>query len=144
MLLQLSGSSLAGTPRAAQGFLGTNLWHSHQLIEMTRQYVQGAIIADGFFGDSTKQQVREFVETFRHNFGDKPGFMEAIAYDTAMILFEILGKPDIRFRSDLKESLMNLQNFKGVTGLTAFDDSGEARKKLYLLKVKGDGFIELK
>ena len=124
--------------------LGTNLWHSDRLIRMARQYVQRALIADGFFSHSTDNQVVDFVKEFRNAFREEPGFMEAIGYDTATILFEMLNRPDIRLRSDLRDHLLNLRDFKGITGITSFDDTGEARKKLYLLKIKGDNFREVK
>lgn len=38
---------------------------------------------------------------------------------------------------------MNMHYFQGVTGLTSFDENGEAIKKPSLLKIKGDRFVEL-
>ncbi|MGD2028518.1 MAG: penicillin-binding protein activator [Desulfobacterales bacterium] len=124
--------------------LGTNLWHSDSLIDMARQYVQDAIIPDGFFPESTSEEVKDFVGTFHNTFHRTPEFIEAVAYDTAMILFQTVSSPDIRFRSDLKNKLKTLNSYRGVTGLTSFDKSGEVRKKLYLLQIKGNGFVELK
>ncbi len=123
--------------------LGTNLWHSKTLIKMSREYVQGAILADGFFAESRSAIVQQFVERFEKMFAEKPGFIEAIAYDTASILFELLSRDNIRFRSALKDALMQINGFEGVTGMTTFDDQGEAVKKPYLLRIKGDRFIEL-
>ncbi len=125
-------------------FLGTNLWHSDQLIQMARQYVQEAIVPDGFFQDSASKEVQAFVGAFRESFNEDPGFIEAIAFDTAMILFEILGRPDVQLRSNLRDRLMTLHDYRGVTGLTSFDPSGEAVKRLYLLNIKGDKFLELR
>jgi len=122
---------------------GTNLWHSNKLIKMTRQYVQGAIMADGFFAESDSQKVKDFVRIFEKTYGERPGFIEAVAYDTAMILLQMLSRPDVRFRSVLRDELMNFVDFEGVTGLTSFDSNGDVRKRLYLLKVKGRKFIEL-
>ena len=124
--------------------LGTNLWHSDSLIEMARQYVQDAIMPDSFFAESASEEVMDFVGTFQKTFHRKPEFIEAVAYDTAMILFQTVSSPDIRFRSDLKNKLKTLSDFRGVTGLTSFDSSGEVRKKLYLLQIKGKEFVELK
>ncbi|NQT10932.1 MAG: penicillin-binding protein activator, partial [Desulfobacteraceae bacterium] len=67
----------------------------------------------------------------------------AVAYDSAMILFQIVSRPDIRYRSSIKNALMNLTNFQGVTGLTSFDNNGEIKKRLYLLRIKGEKFVEL-
>jgi ABC-type branched-subunit amino acid transport system substrate-binding protein/predicted negative regulator of RcsB-dependent stress response len=123
--------------------LGTNLWHSDSLIEMARQYVQDAIMPDGFFAESASEEVMGFAEIFQNTFHRKPGFIEAVAYDTAMIMFQTVSSPDIRFRSDLKNKLKTLNDFRGVTGLTSFDNSGEVRKKIYLLQIKGKDFVEL-
>jgi ABC-type branched-subunit amino acid transport system substrate-binding protein len=123
---------------------GTNLWHSEKLIEMARQYVQDAIMPDGFFAETASGDVLDFVSAFHRTFNRKPEFIEAVAYDTAMILFQMINGPDIRFRSAIKNNLKKLTDFQGVTGLTSFDDKGEVQRKLYLLQIKGSRFVELK
>jgi len=123
--------------------LGTNLWHSKKLVDMTKDYIQRAIIPDGFFPESTSVRVRDFVEKFEKTYAEKPGFIEAIAYDTSMILFKILRRPDVRSRNAIKNQLMHLKDFQGVTGLTSFNDKGDVKKELSLLRIKGDKFIEL-
>ncbi len=123
--------------------LGTNLWHCDSLIKMTQRYVQNAIVPDVFFAESSSKQVTDFVAIFEQTFKEKPEFIEAVAYDSAMILFKIVSMPDIRYRSSIKSALINLNNFQGVTGLTSFDSNGEIKKRLYLLRIKGNKFIEL-
>jgi len=123
--------------------LGTNLWHSHRLIQMAQQFVQGAVMVDGFFAESSSKKVQDFVNIFEETFDDKPGFIEAVAYDTAMILFNLVSRNDIQSRSQIKDEIMNLRNFHGLTGETSFDPTGNAQKKLYILQIKKDNFIEL-
>jgi hypothetical protein len=55
----------------------------------------------------------------------------------------MVSRPDIRFRNTLKNELERLTNFQGVTGLTSFDNDGEARKQLYLLQIRGNHFFQL-
>ena len=43
----------------------------------------------------------------------------------------------------LKDALLKMKNFQGVTGLTAFDETGDCRKRLYLLRLKGNRFHEV-
>ncbi|MEJ2657910.1 MAG: penicillin-binding protein activator [Desulfobacterales bacterium] len=124
--------------------LGTNLWHSEDLIDMTRQYIQGAIMPDGFFAGSRMRNVRQFVDGYYKIYNEKPGFMEAAAYDTALIMFQIVNRPDVRYRSAIKNELKQLIDFQGLTGLTSFEWNGDARKNLYLLQIKGQRFVELK
>jgi len=124
--------------------LGTNLWHSDKLIKMAKKYIQGAIMPEFFFEERSSEAVREFVNNFENIFSEKPGFIEAVFYDTAMILFQTVSQPDIHSRALIKEELMNMDDFQGVTGVTSFDQNGEAVKKPCLLKIKGDRFVELK
>ena len=123
--------------------LGTNLWHSDRLITMARQYVQGAVVPDGFFAEDASENVKNFVGIYQKVFDQKPGFIEAVTYDTAMILFQMVSRPEIRFRSTLKNELERLTDFQGVTGLTSFDNEGDVRKRLYLLQIKGNRFFQL-
>lgn len=122
---------------------GTNLWHSDTLIKMAKEYLQGAMMTDGFFAESSSDVVRNFVSGFEDVFREKPGFIEAVAYDTAMIVFQKLECPDICFRSALRDELARLHSFQGVTGITSFGVNRDAVKKLYLLRVKGRRFVEL-
>jgi branched-chain amino acid transport system substrate-binding protein len=122
---------------------GTNLWHSDNLIDMAYKHAQGAIMPDGFFAESKSQNVKQFVDGYNEIFHQKPGFIEAAAYDTALILFQIVSRPDVRFRSVIKNELKRLDGFQGVTGLTSFDNNGNAIKNLYLLQIRGQRFVEL-
>ena len=98
---------------------------------------------DGFFIDSPSPRVQKFVKVFEETYLEPPDFIEAIVYDSAMILFTVVGREQIRYRSEIRDELLNLENFPGVTGLTSFDENGDAQKKLYLLRVKGKKFVEL-
>jgi ABC-type branched-subunit amino acid transport system substrate-binding protein len=124
--------------------LGTNLWHSPKMIEMARDYVQGAIMPDGFFSESQNRRVREFVKLFEDTYAETPGVIAATAYDTAMMLFQICQLPDVQSRTAIKEELLRLRDFPGVTGLTSFDGQRDALKELSMLRIEGDGFVELK
>jgi ABC-type branched-subunit amino acid transport system substrate-binding protein len=123
--------------------LGTNLWHSNDLIKEAGKYVQFALMADGYYADTSNKTVNDFIVAFMEQFGEPPGIIEAFAYDTAMIAFQTAGNSAIRSRQDLKNNLQHLHNFDGVTGMTSFIENGEADKKLYLLQIAGDKFVEL-
>jgi ABC-type branched-subunit amino acid transport system substrate-binding protein len=123
--------------------LGTNLWHSDKLIQSAREYVQEAIMADVFYADDSKKNVNEFIDAFEELYGQSPGFIEALAYDTAMIAFQTANNPWVASRKDVKEELKHLQSFEGVTGLTSFNENGDAVKRLYLLQVEDNKFVEL-
>jgi len=124
--------------------LGTNLWHSDNLIKMARGYVQGAILPEGFFADSPSPEVQNFVRDYDEVFGRVPAYLEAQAYDAAWILFQAVNQPQVRSRRTLKMALMEVNDFQGVTGLTSFDETGDAQKNLYLLTVEGSRFVQIR
>jgi ABC-type branched-subunit amino acid transport system substrate-binding protein len=124
--------------------LGTNLWHSDKLIDMAKYDIQGAILPEGFFEESTDAHVHRFVSEFKYIYGHSPGFIEAVSYDTAWMLFDLVSRPDIRFRAQIKRALLTMAPYAGVTGTTVFDPNGEAVKDIYLLKVHGRRFTEIR
>jgi ABC-type branched-subunit amino acid transport system substrate-binding protein len=124
--------------------LGTNLWHSDQLINEAGKYVQYAIMADGFYAGTTNEKINDFILAFKDLYGEDPGVIEAFAYDTAMIAFQMLENSGVYSRRELKEALINLRDFDGVTGATSFRKNGDAEKKLYMLQIEGNKFIEFK
>ena len=122
--------------------LGTNLWHSDQLINEAGKYVQYAIMADGFYASTTNEKINNFITAFKHHYGETPGIIEAFAYDTAMIAFQTANNSGVYSRKDLKDELTNLRDFDGVTGTTSFRRNGDAEKKLYMLQIEGNKFVE--
>ena len=123
--------------------LGTNLWHSEKLIDMAGQYAQGAIITEGFFAASESDKVKEFVSRFQNAYGKQPEFIEAIAYDNAMMLFNAMRNPEIESRDMLRDELLRRTDYDGVTGRTTFNENGDAIKQQFLLQLRKDRFVEI-
>jgi ABC-type branched-subunit amino acid transport system substrate-binding protein len=110
---------------------------------MAGEYVQDAILADVFYAEGSNENVQEFIMRFEAVYGQRPDFIEALAYDAAMIAFQAASNPRVESRKDLMDELRNLYNFEGITGPTSFKENGDAVKKLYLLQVHDNKFVEL-
>jgi branched-chain amino acid transport system substrate-binding protein len=123
--------------------LGTSLWQSQQLIETTKDYVQGAVFPTGFFAGSSNSAVREFVKEYRERFNSEPDLLAAIGHDTIRLLKEVLSDEDIRTRRDLQRALFRVHDFPGLTGEISIDPSGEVVKEPLLLTVSGREFTLL-
>ena len=61
-------------------------------------------------------------------------------YDAAGILLQLLQNPQVRDREDLRQALLGMNEYPGVTGATRFDGSGESHKKLYVLQINQGRF----
>ena len=43
----------------------------------------------------------------------------------------------------LRDELLKIADYPGITGLTSFDENGDAIKHLVLLQVRKDRFVEI-
>nr|WP_319493563.1 penicillin-binding protein activator [uncultured Desulfobacter sp.] len=123
--------------------LGTNLWHRDGLLKETRRYNRNAVICDGYFSGSVNPETAWFDASFQNLYQEQPGFLEAIAYDTAQILFRAANADDVRSGEQLKDVLQGQFVFDGATGRTRFDETGTPHKSLFLITIKDDQFVEI-
>ena len=123
--------------------LGTNLWFSEKLLKEAGEYVQGAVLPSGFYPASQSPRVQKFVAAFEAVYGRAPGFIEAIAYDSARIMLNAMLDPNVWLRAGIRHTLMKAVPVEGVTGKVTFDGTGEPVKDLVLLQIEGNGFIEI-
>lgn len=123
--------------------LGTNLWHHPSLLDQTKGYNKNTIITDGYFEHSQKPATIRFTQSFSNMYGESPGLLEAIFYDTAQILLSTAMDPLVDSRHRLQAALLEEKIFEGATGRTLFNSNGTARKELFLITIKNDRFVEI-
>lgn len=123
--------------------LGTNIWHNSALLKMAPEHVKNAVITDGYFAQSRKPEAARFAEAFKATYGEDPGLIEAIAYDTASMLLKTAMDKAIDSRESLKSALAGNLIYSGVTGETMFEVNGNARKELFFLTIENSAFVEI-
>ncbi len=123
-----------------KSMIGSDNWHSPDLIERAGRYADGAVFVDGFFPESADQGIKSFVESYRSAYQEEPDILSAQAYDAAMMVFSLLKQ-----RRDtpiaIRDGLLALKDYPGITGSTTFQGSNEAQKNLYLIKVEDGRFV---
>jgi ABC-type branched-subunit amino acid transport system substrate-binding protein/outer membrane protein assembly factor BamD (BamD/ComL family) len=124
-------------------FLGTSMWQSPRLIDLTGNYIQGAIFPSGFYEQSEESHVRAFVESYRAAYDSEPGTLAAYGHDTVMFIKDILKGSAVSTREDLRKELLKDRSFYGVTGKISFDAQGETLNEPLLLRVDGHVFKTL-
>ncbi len=121
--------------------LGGNGWSGEGLIRMGGRYVDGAVYTDGFFTQGTAGNTGPFVDAYRSLFHSDPNILSALGYDTARIVTGALY--DAVNRMDIRNNLLGIKDFRGVTGVTSYSGSRVPVKRLYLLKVHGKKIVEV-
>lgn len=83
-----------------------------------------------------------FVQAYTTRFGEPPTYYAALAYDATRILLKALQAAEAE-RIELKDALLQVQSFEGVTGKMSFDKNGDILKPVSLKTVKDGRFTFL-
>jgi branched-chain amino acid transport system substrate-binding protein len=89
-----------------------------QLLRNAGRYVQGALLAPGFFADTEDPRTAPFVGQFRTLYGQDPGATDAYGFDAFRLLVNAILRGG-KSRADLLRTLAT-DPFEGVTGTIKF------------------------
>jgi len=124
--------------------LGTSLWNSPDLLKTVGEYLDGAVFADGFCLNSFYPEANDFIDVFYTHYGREPDVIDALVYDAARIVVTTIEENDIETREQLKNSLLRLENRRGVTGNTSFSGKRDANKDVFILTVNAGQIVQIK
>ncbi len=111
-------------------FLGTDLWYTSQFIKLIEGQFKTAYFAVGFTEKAREFCVAEFVKRFKARYNEPPQYLAAQAYDIGEILVYLSSQQT----QDI-QSMLILNNFHGVTGITSFLPNGDVDKKLHIMQI---------
>jgi ABC-type branched-subunit amino acid transport system substrate-binding protein len=94
---------------------------SPRLLQSAGRYVQGALLAPGFYADADDPRARGFVDAYRAAYGQDPHATEAYAYDGVNAIRTALAG-GAKTRRDLAQALAG-GTFEGLTGAMRFGPS---------------------
>ncbi|HYA87812.1 MAG TPA: penicillin-binding protein activator [Nitrospirota bacterium] len=120
--------------------IGSNNWHSPDLIERAKRYADGAVFVDGFFPESDDPAIKPIWDSYRSAYHEEPDILSAQAYDAAAMVFSVISNHKDTPQG-IRDGLLALTNYHGISGDTTFPGNGEAQKKLFLIKVQDGKFL---
>lgn len=115
--------------------LGTNLWNNANFISRGQKFVENAIIVDGLYTGDRSFQASQFVREFKEVFGEEPGMIEAQAYDSGLLLRQMISQ-GAGSRIDLQEKLASVRAFPGAFGPLDMSATRELQRPISVLTVK--------
>ncbi|MCH2185572.1 penicillin-binding protein activator, partial [Myxococcota bacterium] len=119
--------------------LGTSDWNDPELLRVGRGHVRGAVIATPYDKASPFGAVQHFTESYATSFGQPAEPLASEAYDATHIVLEQVaqGRAD---RDALREGILDLKAYPGVSGVIRFESDGNARKRPFLLEAQRGRF----
>ncbi len=124
-------------------FLGTNAWNGQDLLSIAGRSAEGAIFVDAFFKKAPSPIVTRFVEEFQKAYQRDPETLEALSYDCVTLLLEIVRSKAISQPTQMRDELLKVRNFKGVSGLKGFGEGGRTIRIPLILRVRKGEFEQV-
>lgn len=119
--------------------IGSNSWHSPDLIDRAGRHAEGAVFVDGFYPESIDHAVKGFADAYRSAYQEEPDILAAQSFDSTNMILSLLREGKDTPQA-VKQGLQALRNYPGITGMTSFPVDGEAQKKLFVIKVQDGRF----
>jgi ABC-type branched-subunit amino acid transport system substrate-binding protein len=116
--------------------LSTAAGLTDKLVARAGRYVQGALLAPGFFADAESPGARAFVDGFRQLYGRDPGATDAYGFDGVQILRACV-ESGARNRGDVLARLGS-QEIPGVTGRIRFGADRSRSDPPLVYQVEGE------
>ena len=123
-------------------FLGDSGWNDSALpYAPGLRGVKNPVFVDSFFLQSKTPAVQQLLRLherilYRHQNYIGPTAYTAFAYDTLIILMRLLEDERNQSHRDLRDALLNMQMFPGVTGNLRFDERGKVEREIQLLTLR--------
>jgi len=115
--------------------LGTSGWNDPELVRIAQHHVEGALFTSQYYADSPVPFVKDFGERFRATFDEEPAALAAQAYDAANLAIVQLARGRVS-REELREGVLAIRAYPGVSGVLRMSADGNAHKRPFLLGVE--------
>lgn len=122
--------------------LGTNLWNNASFVSRGQKFVENAIIVDGLYTGDRSFASSDFVKSYKDVFGEEPGMIEAQAYDTGLLLRQLIAG-GATTRTELQEKLTSVKGFPGAFGALDMSPTRELKRPISVLTVKEGKLVPL-
>lgn len=128
----------AGLPGSI--FVGGDGWDSSDLLEGAGTELEGAYFTNHYAPDVPWDNSKAFVTAFQAKYKHEPSSLSAQGYDSALLLFDAIGRATTVTPEAIKVALAQTKDFKGATGNLTIDKDHNANKPIVVVQIKGKKF----
>jgi branched-chain amino acid transport system substrate-binding protein len=101
---------------------------------------EGTITFQVWLPNSSVEESRKFVDSYRSKFGEEPGDFAARGYAAVTILGEALNRVSMYDATSIKDGLARIKEFNSIFGSFSFDENGEAVTSPVIAQVQNNKF----
>jgi branched-chain amino acid transport system substrate-binding protein len=123
---------------------GADGFDNQDLIKLAGDAAENTYCTVPFLASAGGDEAQQFAKEYKERFGRDVDWMSANAYDAAGILLEAIKNAGAD-REKVREYMANMntraKGYKGVTGVTYFNEHGDAQKPAFVKMVKDGEFV---
>jgi branched-chain amino acid transport system substrate-binding protein len=128
-------------------FMGSDTWGDTSLLEWdTEHLLEGALWVGHYHKDVASEAALRFIENYHTKYGTEgdPNDIVALNYDSVYLLKLAIENAQSFDRSAIREGLMSIKTYEGVTGTMTFDNgNGDPTKSAVIIQIHDGEFTYL-
>lgn len=124
-------------------FLGGDAWNE-EMYRYGGKSIEGSYFTNCWHPKVPSEKSRRFVTEFEKVYGKIDNFGTALAYDSAFLLAAAITLAGSDRPAAIRDALAAIRDFEGVTGKITFDENGDPRKPVVILKFDNGNSIFVK
>jgi branched-chain amino acid transport system substrate-binding protein len=122
--------------------LGAEMWANAELLAECGSACEGAYLTTDFRPEIPNEAATQFVADYAVAYGMPPGSVAALCYDATHMLALGLERGDDVDREALREGLVRLPRYNGVTGSIDYHpDTGDPQKPANVMQIRDGKFV---
>jgi branched-chain amino acid transport system substrate-binding protein len=124
--------------------LGSDSWGSSDIVTLSNNAVRGYYFTDHFAAEGATGITKEFIDQYRAAYGEMPDSVAALTYDSAKIALQAIANAGLtgnlqRDRQNIKDAIVVLRDYPGVTGTMTFNAQGDPDKSVVVVRIGDRG-----
>jgi branched-chain amino acid transport system substrate-binding protein len=126
--------------------LGSDSWGSSDIVTLSNNAVRGYYFTDHFAAEGATGITKEFIDQYKAAYGETPDSVAALTYDSAKIVLQAIANTGLsgnlqKDRVAIKDAIVVLKDFPGVTGTMTFNADGDPDKSVVVVRMGESGEV---
>lgn len=124
--------------------MGGDTWENPAIVDVAGKDAEGIVLST-FFDENNKDataEAKKFIPGVKSEYSQYKEIVPAVTalgYDSYNILLDAIKRANSTKGADIKKALEETKSFEGVTGDISFDENGDAKKNVAVIKTVKDG-----
>jgi branched-chain amino acid transport system substrate-binding protein len=120
--------------------MGGDTWDTPEFAEIGGASIEGSYFSTHFDPAQTTESATAYCQAFEKKYNKASSSAAALSYDAYMLLVDAIERAGSTDPDAIKDALVNVKDYKGVTGVINFDKDHNPIKDVVIEQIKGGKF----